>query len=203
MHRSGGARIADTISFRVGAGGSTSSLVGGSVSRRAGAGLSRTGGGYRPHMAEITREPQHGHSHPPAHEAEGAEPPEETVARAVDESRQAHLERNQMSEIGVDPTTRRGFNSALGRRAALGFLVGAVIGAGIGALLRVAPAPLGNVGELPGTILVMAFFIGVIVAVIVAFITLEREDGRIERQVEEDLGRQPAPGRPLDPKHDV
>jgi hypothetical protein len=67
----------------------------------------------------------------------------------------------------------------------------------------VAPEPLGNVGELPGIILMMAFFVGLIVAVIVAFVTLEREDGRIERLVEQDLGRQPAPGRPLDPKHDV
>lgn len=142
-----------------------------------------------------TREPVTGHSHAPARE-DGApvEPREETVARAIEESRAANVDQEVPADTLVDPSTRRGMNKALLRAATLGFLIGAAIGAGVGALLRVAPAALGDVGDLPGIIAVMAFLGGVIGIIIASYMVLEREDGRIEQDVEEDLGDQPAPG---------
>ncbi len=40
----------------------------------------------------------------------------------------------------------------------------------------------------------MAFLGGVIGIIIASYMVLEREDGRIEQEVEEELGDQPAPG---------
>jgi hypothetical protein len=142
-----------------------------------------------------TREPAHGHSHAPAREG-GAdvEPREETIAKAVEESRAANVDQRVPADTTVDPSTRRGMNKALLRAATVGFLIGAAVGAGIGALLRVAPAALGDVGELPGIIAVMAFLGGVIGIIIASYMVLEREDGRVEEEVEKDLGDQPPPG---------
>ena len=142
-----------------------------------------------------TREPVHGHSHAPARE-DGApvEPREETIARVVEESHQANAGQSVPADTTVDPSTRRGMNKALLRAATIGFLIGAVIGAGIGGLLRIAPAALGDVGELPGIIAVMAFLGGVIGIIIASYMVLEREDGRVEQDVEEELGDQPPPG---------
>lgn len=151
----------------------------------------------------ITREPVHGQSHPPARDDAGpAEPREETVARAVEQSRQAHVDQDVPADVGTDPSTRRGMNPALAKAAGIGFVLGAAVGAAIGALLRVAPAALGDLGEMPGIIFMMAGALGVIGALAGAYFVLEREDGRIERDVEGELGHQPAPGEGLDPKHD-
>ena len=142
-----------------------------------------------------TREPVHGHSHAPAAE-DGApvESREETLARVVEESREANVDQEIPPDALVDPSTRRGMNKALLRAAALGFVIGAAIGAGIGGLLRIAPAALGDVGELPGIIAVMAFLGGVIGIIIASYMVLEREDGRVEQDVEDELGEQPSPG---------
>lgn len=141
-----------------------------------------------------TREPAHGHSHAPARE-DGApvESREETVARVVEESHSANLDQEIPPDHQVDPSTRRGMNKTLLKAAAIGFAIGAAVGAGIGALLRIAPAALGDIGELPGIILVMAFLIGVIGLIIASYMVLEREDGRVEQDVEEELGDQPPP----------
>ena len=142
-----------------------------------------------------TREPVHGQSHPPAREDAGTvEPREETIAKALEESREANVDQQVPADTLVDPSTRRGMNKALLRAATIGFLIGAAIGAGIGALLRIAPAALGDVGELPGIIAVMAFLGGVIGIIIASYMVLEREDGRIEQDVEQELGDQPPPG---------
>jgi hypothetical protein len=140
-----------------------------------------------------TREPVHGHSHPPTRDEAEIEPREETVARVVDESREANVDQRVPEDTAVDPSTRRGMNRALLKAAAIGFVVGAAIGAAIGALLRVAPAALGDVGELPGIIAVMAFLCGVIGIIIASYMVLEREDGRVEQDVERDLGDRPPP----------
>ncbi len=142
-----------------------------------------------------TREPVHGHSHAPAREGGASvESREETIAKAVEESRHANVDQQVPADTAVDPSTRRGMNKALLRAASVGFLIGAAIGAGIGALLRIAPAALGDVGELPGIIAVMAFLGGVIGIIIASYMVLEREDGRVEQDVEEELGGQPPPG---------
>ena len=141
-----------------------------------------------------TREPVHGHSHPPTRDEAEIEPREETIARVVDETREANVGQSVPADTAVDPSTRRGMNRALLKAATIGFFVGAAIGAGIGGLLRIAPAALGDVGELPGIIAVMAFLGGVIGIIIASYLVLEREDGRVEQDVERDLGDQPPPG---------
>jgi hypothetical protein len=140
------------------------------------------------------REPVHGHSHPPTRDEAEIEPREETVARVVEETRDANAGQRVPADTAVDPSTRRGMNKALLKVATIGFVIGAAVGAGIGGLLRIAPAALGDVGELPGIIAVMAFLGGVIGLIIASYMVLEREDGRVEQDIEKELGDQPPPG---------
>lgn len=149
-------------------------------------------------------------AHPPARP--NAESREETVDRALAESEQVGSD----APRAADPSTRRGFNVALGRQMLRGALIGALAGVVIAVFLRwLAPAPLtgwpgggsftdGGLASWVGWTLALAVALAIVVMVIAALLHLAREDGRIERQVERATGHPPeGPGRPLDPEHDV
>ncbi len=77
--------------------------------------------------------------------------------------------------------------------------VGAVIGAVAGIVLSLAPGPFetGSVGGAIGYAVVLAFAGAIIFSMIGALVTLEREDGRVERDVEQATGREPeGPAKP-------
>lgn len=159
-------------------------------------------------MREVDPEPGHGHSHPPAHdEAQSAETRQETVDRVLAETRQDDVEAAQGSDPGADASTRRGFNRAVWLRAGMGFVGGLALGAAIILVANaVQPEALGEPSgmALVGAIFVTGLLMGVIVAIITAFVTLEREDGRIEREVEKDVGgNQPSPADASEPELDV
>lgn len=149
-------------------------------------------------------------AHPPAQPH--AESREETLDRVLAESEQVGGD----APRAADPSTRRGFNEALGRQMLRGAIVGAVAGVVIAVLLRwVAPAPLtgwpggrsfsdSELVNWVGWTLALAVALAIVMMVIAAFLHLAREDGRIEREVERATGHRPeGPGRPLGPEHDV
>lgn len=158
-------------------------------------------------MTDVTRDPAHGRSHPPAHdEAERAEPRERTVERVLERTDQPRHGRAQGATADADPTSRRGFHRLLTARAGLGFLAGFVLGVAITLIANAtAPQALGDpgTGGLIGACLVIGAALGLVGVVMTAFVVLGREDGRVERRIEEDLGDQPPPGKGLDPRHDV
>ena len=135
---------------------------------------------------------------------------EETIARVMGEV--------EAASVGfggsADPSTRRGVPRLLARRVMVAAAAGAAVGAAVGLALSFLPGPreegrgLGAEGSgwphVVGYALVMAIGLAVIVAVIVALWTLAREDGRIEREVEEKTGRGPeGPGSPNSPDQDL
>ncbi len=122
------------------------------------------------------------------------EPREETIAKAIDASEAAGAPVDR-----VDPSTRRGVNFRLGRALVGWATVGAVIGVVAGIVLSLAPGPFetGSVAGAIGYAAVLGFAGALVFSMIGSLITLEREDGRIERDVEESTGRGPEP--PGDP----
>ena len=123
------------------------------------------------------------------------EPREETIAKAVDRSEAALVEAGG----SVNPSTRRGVNVSLWRALAGWATIGAVIGAAAGVVLSLAPGPFetGSVGGAIGYAVVLAFAGAIIFSMIGALVTLEREDGRVERDVERVTGREPeGPAKP-------
>jgi hypothetical protein len=133
-----------------------------------------------------------------------AESREETIERVVEEADQA-LEVPTRGEAG-DPTSRRGVNRAVFKRG-LGLAgIGAVVGAVLAVILSFLPGPVetDTVAGTLGYALVMAVLLALVVGLIGTLILLAREDGRVEREVEHETGREPeAPGSPIDPTHDV
>jgi hypothetical protein len=115
---------------------------------------------------------------------------EETIARVIDESDRAQgITAHEELE---DPTTRRGVNRSL-TRGALAFAgIGAIVGAVAGLILSLAPGPFetDSVGSAIGYMLGLAAALAVVVGVIATLILLEREDGRVEREVERKTGRE-------------
>lgn len=107
----------------------------------------------------------------------------------------------------ADSSVRRGVPRRLGRSVARWVLAGAGIGAIVGAVLLVtspssvdASGVAGGIGLIVGGALVFALIGGVFGALFL----VEREDGRVEREVEKTTGEDPgAPADALDPKHDV
>lgn len=154
-------------------------------------------------MRDIERDPPHGQTHPTAHdEADRAESREETVDRVTSESRESQIKATHGSSAATDPSTGRRLGRAMRRRGVLGFAIGAVIGVGLALLIwAFTPGDIG--GGLVGLIIFMALAVGIAGTMVAAFLALEREDGRIEREVEQDVGEDsPAPARPLDERHD-
>src|SRR5687768_9605253 len=142
-----------------------------------------------------------------------AKPPvetrEETVARVVGPVEAVSVERSGSS----DPSTRRGFQRLLTRRFFTAAAAGGVVGVALGLALYLLPGPreesrgLGAEGadwaNAVGYALVMGAALAVVAAVVSSYFILAREDGRIERQVEEKTGRPPeGPGRPNHPGED-
>lgn len=127
---------------------------------------------------------------------------EETIARVVDSVEAVGAERGG----SADPSSRRGLNRSLGRALGGFALVGAVAGAALGLALSFAPGPFETNSALGalGYIVALAAAGALVAAVIGALVTLEREDGRVEREVEESTGRGPeGAGRPSAPAHDL
>lgn len=121
-----------------------------------------------------------------------AESREETIARAVAAG-------EATGAATVDPSTRRGLNLSLWRALVGWAAVGAVIGAVAGVILSLAPGPFetGSVAGAVGYAVVLAAAGALVFSMIGALITLEREDGRVERDVERTTGRGPeGPGSP-------
>jgi hypothetical protein len=135
---------------------------------------------------------------------------EETIARVVGDEEAVGADHGG----SADPSTRRGVQRTLWATALLTGAVGAAIGFAAGVALSFWPGPeeggrgLGVEGSgwshTLGYGLVMAVAVGIVVAVIASILALAREDGRVERRVEEETGHGPeGPGRPADPEHDL
>lgn len=126
---------------------------------------------------------------PPTHA--DPETREETIARVVDGVEAVGAERGG----SADPSTRRGVNRTLIATLALAGVVGAAVGGAIGLLFT----------DGGGAAMVVYAGVGaLVVAVFAAYVTLAREDGRIEREVERHTGHPPeAPGSPSDPSTDL
>jgi hypothetical protein len=149
-------------------------------------------------------EQQHPHSvqhHPPT--AAEPEPREETIARAVREAGEA--QRVDATVEGADPSTRSGLNRALMRTVMIAAGIGFVLGAVAALILSLTPGPF-ETRSWAGTIgymIVLGAAIALVVGILSTLILLEREDGRVERDVERRTGKGPqGPGRPIDPKYD-
>ena len=144
-----------------------------------------------------TRSVQHAvpaHPHP--------ETREETIARVVDAGEAVGAERGG----SADPSSRRGLNRTLGRALGGSALIGALAGALLGLALSFAPGPFETSSMLGaiGYTVALATAGALVAAVIGALLTLEREDGRVEREVEQFTGHGPqGAGRPGDSRHDL
>lgn len=147
-------------------------------------------------------QPRSVQEHPPTQA--DPEPREETIARVIEESDRAQgVTARHEAE---DPTTRRGVNRTVTRRALAFAGIGAIVGAVIGLILSLAPGPFetDSVGSAIGYMIGLAAAVGVITGILATLILLEREDGRVEREVERKTGHGPQPpGRPSDPEHDL
>ncbi len=133
-----------------------------------------------------------------------AESREETIDRVLEEADEAqHV---HAREELVDPTSRRGVNRAVTKRALLLAGAGAVFGAVLALILSLLPGPV-ETDTVPGTIgymVVSGIVFAIIFGLIGTLILLAREDGRVEREVERATGRDaPPPASPSDPKYDV
>jgi hypothetical protein len=126
---------------------------------------------------------------------------EETLARVMDEDEAVGAERGG----SADPSTRRGLNRVLWRTVGTWAAAGFVLGALVGAVLSIAPGPFetGSVGDAVGYALGLGAAFALVVGMLAALFTLEREDGRVERDVEKTTGEQPAPARPNRPGEDL
>jgi hypothetical protein len=131
-----------------------------------------------------------------------AETREEKIARVVDAEEAAGARYGG----SADPSTRRGMHRTLSG-SLLGFAAaGAVIGAVLGIILSLAPGPFetDGVGAAIGYVVVLAIAFAIVVGLLGALLTLAREDGRVEREVEHSTGRGPTrPGSPQAPEHDL
>lgn len=129
---------------------------------------------------------------------------EETVARVIEETDEA--QRIHAHEELVDPTSRRGVNRTLVRDALIFAGIGALVGAVLALILSFLPGPVetDSVGATIAYMAVLGFLMAIIFGLISTLILLAREDGRVERKVEQKTGRPPeGPADPIDPKYDV
>jgi hypothetical protein len=118
---------------------------------------------------------------PPTHAH--AESQEQALARIV---RAAHLD-DRPEPLEADLTTLTGGNRRIAARAGLMMVLGAVAGGAIGLGLSRSSGPFGveSTGGTVGYMLVLGLALAVIVGLVSTLLMLEREDGRVEREVEE------------------
>lgn len=105
-----------------------------------------------------------------------------------------------------DPSTRRGVNRVLWRTRLMAGAIGFVVGAVAALILSLAPGPFETDGvtEMIGYMALLGFAVGVVSAMVFALLTLAREDGRVEREVERRTGHGPeGPGQPNSPETDL
>ena len=155
-------------------------------------------------MSEQTRDTQ---DFPPTEPH--AESREETIERALADD---PMHSPHEAPADEDPITARGVTGRAITRTHLFGIAGAIIGAAIGLVLALGPidapfmADRGTAGTIAGTIgymLFLAFAFSLVFTALSGLVYSAREDGRIERTVEEETGRRPgAPADPLDPKYD-
>jgi hypothetical protein len=135
--------------------------------------------------------PHVGFDEPASREVESRE---ETVEKAVHE---AAVQRVEPTVETVDPSQRRGFNRDLRRRLALVAIAGFVAGAALGVILGVLPGPfeLRGQGDSRGDTalewslycVVLGVALAVVAMVIVGLVLTQRENGRVQREVERKL----------------
>jgi hypothetical protein len=144
-----------------------------------------------------------------AHSVQRDEPPtrdvetrEETVARVAGEEEAVGAREGTGSP---DPSTRRGFNRVLWRTVAIYAAIGFVAGAVIGFILSVSPGPFETDGaaESVGYAVGLGLALALVTALLASLFLLEREDGRVERELERKrTGDNPPPASPSSPDHD-
>lgn len=130
-----------------------------------------------------------------------AETREETIERVIDSTEAVGAERGG----SADPSSRRGINRLLARTLTGFGAAGFVFGAVLALVLSFLPGPVetNTVQNLIGYMFVLGVAFAVGFAVIATLLNLAREDGRMEREVEEATGRGPEGiADPADPKHD-
>jgi hypothetical protein len=155
-------------------------------------------------MPEHEQHPANVDPHPPS--AASAETREETIAKAVAEA--DAVQDGSPRVEGEDPSTRRGVNRSVASGALIAAGVGAVVGVVTGLVLSLVPGPFetNGWGATIGYMIVLAGALALVVGVLSTLILLEREDGRVEREVERKTGRtgdEPGPGSPSSPGHDL
>jgi hypothetical protein len=118
-----------------------------------------------------------------------AETRDETVDRAIHD---AHLDEAPGS-VDLDSTTASGRNRRIARNAGIIMVAGALVGAVGGLVLTLIPGPFDteSTAAAVGLMLVLGFAVGVIVALVATLLMLEREDGRIEHEVEDYTAKHP------------
>lgn len=149
-------------------------------------------------MADTTRAQSVQHDDPPVRDVETRE---ETVARVVGEEEAVGVRHGG----SPDPSTRRGLTRVLWRTVAIYAGIGFVVGAVIALVLSIAPGPFETnaAGETVGYMIGLGAAIALVVALLASLFLLEREDGRIERDVQRDrTGGNPPPASPSSPRLD-
>lgn len=114
---------------------------------------------------------------------------EETIARVIDQTEAVGADRGG----SADPSTRRGVQRTLAGAFVVFGAAGALVGGVLGLVLSLLPGPFETSSVLGalGYTITMAAAGALIGGVIGALVTLAREDGRVEREVEENTGRGP------------
>lgn len=112
---------------------------------------------------------------------------EETIARVVGDEEAVGAERGG----SPDPSTRRGLGRTLSRAMVTAAVAGLVVGAVAGLILSLVPGPFetSSVGGTIGYMAVLGVALAIVFGMLTALFTLEREDGRVEREVEQKTGR--------------
>jgi hypothetical protein len=149
-------------------------------------------------MADTTRAQSVQRDDPPVRDVETRE---ETVARVVGEEEAVGVRHGG----SPDPSTRRGLTRVLWRTVGIYAGIGFVAGAVIALILSIAPGPFetNGAGETVGYMIGLGAAIALVVALLASLFLLEREDGRIERDVQrERTGENPAPASPSSPELD-
>ena len=118
-----------------------------------------------------------------------AESREETIAKAVDANEAAQTRAGG----SVDPSTSRGVNQKLWKALARWGSIGAIVGIVGGVILSLSPGPFEThtVGGAIGYAALLGVAGALIFALIGGLTSVEREDGRVERDVENVTGREP------------
>lgn len=107
---------------------------------------------------------------------------EATVARALSGSRSS----DPAGTADADSTTLSGANRRIAARAGVAAAIGGAIGAVAGLILSLIPGPFetGGTGGTVGYMVVLGMAVAVVVGLLSTLLLLEREDGRVEEQLE-------------------